>query len=411
MTTNKIEKMSIDKKMYYDVMCEIDIVKLQISFSISIDLYTKLSGLTIADILFEPNLVYEKFKNLYLRDKDGIDYSCLNCIFKINTVEDQIKFVSVSIDKIITNVVTDDINVPINKVTIKTRYIGCPKYAAYIKNCRFNYTDNIAVNIEVSKKIDFNIDITIVSKTTTYDKLSSLALTYIELILLCFGEMPLIENIVIDNNIKKMNLFLSLADKYVAKNRAKGNNVISVIDENTINKQIIKNFLQFRKKAKIIYDIFMVNVVSDGYIEMKNCQLLQVMEGLHNSITGMDNKLYQVLNYYFLYNKSTKKILTNRDKSKVKNKYRTPVFLYKCQNQRNYLSHLNQNQYKNVFVNFENIYAYSKIFLCLRIIIADIIGLKYDISMIEKRLVDINSYYGKKVRLSHKLNSDDIYVP
>ena len=410
MNVVEFKKISLDGKNYYDVVNNLDLKNRTLSFTMNIEQLTIITKRKIGELLFNPDIVYNLFKNIYVKDSNNIEYSCINCFFKTNFTGEVVEFNSVSIDSILKNTVSDDINIKADKVIFKTRYVGCGKYNAYIKSYNIKYSNNISIDIDVKVDMDTHIDISINSKKiSNYNKLSYFAFTYIELLLLCFGEMPLIEEIVLCNGSQKIDLYYSLADKYLPCNRAKCKELITIVDNTVINDSTMKNFRNFRKKTKIIYDLLMTNMVSNTYIEIRNCSIIQIFEGVYNSINNTEYPLYKVLNKCFIKNSNTKMILTKRDKVRVKNKYRTPIFLYKCSSHRNYLSHLNQNQYKNVFVKKENWYAYWKITLCLRIIIADSIGIKCDKSMIDQYLERINKW-GKKLRFSHKLNSDDKLV-
>lgn len=192
------------------------------------------------------------------------------------------------------------------------------------------------------------------------------------MIMLMFGDIPTISNIIIDYNNKEIEALFEIVEKYKPKKlKSLGKDILGCITLDTINKANIKKFEQFRKETKIIYDLFMINVNSNGYIEMKNCNLIQLMEGMYKAIVKPKCELRNILLFYFNNSKTSKKILTRRDKRVVQDPNKTPIFIYKANNHRNYLSHLNVKQKKNVFYKLENIYAYWKLCLCVRVFILE----------------------------------------
>ena len=63
--------------------------------------------------------------------------------------------------------------------------------------------------------------------------------------------------------------------------------------------------------------MLLININSDGYKEIKNCNLVQIMEGLYKTLKG-DNNLNDILEFYFISTAPIKKLLSRRDKRIVK---------------------------------------------------------------------------------------------
>ena len=77
--------------------------------------------------------------------------------------------------------------------------------------------------------------------------------------------------------------------------------------------------------------------------------------------------------------------------------------MYKARNHRNYLSHLNLTQDKNVFIKHENPYAFWKLSLCIRLFILEILGINYNIDNVEKYVKKVNNWAViNKLRFSSK---------
>lgn len=123
-------------------------------------------------------------------------------------------------------------------------------------------------------------------------------------------------------------------------------------------------------------------------------------------ISTKDN-LVDELKYFYYRTKNAKMILSGRDKRKTKGKYETEIFIYKAKNQRHYLSHLNSNENKNVFYGLENIYAYWKLSLAIRLFILDYLDIKYDNNLLKNYIDKVNQWAkNNKLRYSLKLNEN-----
>lgn len=224
--------------------------------------------------------------------------------------------------------------------------------------------------------------------------------------MLIFGDIPIISEVNIGEE-QEVKAYFEIVDKYKApKKKSNGKEIVGCITEKTLNKDIIKKFEDFRKNTKIIYDIYMTTINSEGYREIKNCNLVQIMEGLYKTL-GMPNMdLRDILIYYFNNSKSSKKLLTRKDKRKVKDPNNTPIFIYKANNHRNYLSHLNLKQNKNVFYQLENIYAYWKLTMCIRLYILEYLGVSYETEKISKYIKEVDDWAkNNKLRFSARINN------
>ena len=404
-----IKKLRINKIDFLKINGNIDLKSRKLKFDISFeDLLVKLN-VPIKYLFINPDRIYEITKNTFVIDENGKTYSCINCIFSIFIQNNNIRFNSVSIDLIMENVLSELDDIKVNSIKFKTFYLNGLYYSRYIKSFEFLY--NMKKNISIStynanEDKKFYIDFVITSEVdSNYNKLSNILYTILEIFMLIIGDIPTIKNIVINDNI---NLYFDLVSKYKPKKmKSYGNKIVGTISQITINKNNLNKFLRFRKETKIIYDLFMNTLNSDEYIEIKNCNLVQIMEGMYKTLINSNVQLYSILNNCFNYSKASKKILSRRDKRKisVNNKIDTPIFLYKAKNHRNYLSHLNVLEEKNVFYNLENPYAFWKLSLCIRLFILEYLRIDYNINNVIKCVIDINDWaVQRKIRFSSKKN-------
>lgn len=407
MSCINIKSISIDKRKFYNINGTIDIDQKTIQFSVSFEELKKIFDIEIRELLFGTDKIIEKTKRIYLYDENNIPYSCIGCIFSIRT-KDSVSFRATSIDVILENTISDLEDVKTNKVVFKTNYLGKSIHSAYINGYSFTYDSTKRITIDTHAGDNFIINIIIESKRYyNYFKLSRIVYTYLEMIFLIFGDMPTIEEISLLEKNKNIKIYLNIADKYnPVYKRRNGKEILGTITKQSINRANMKKFETFRKKTKIIYDLLMININSEGYTEIKNCNLVQIMEGMYKTLTGKEPELYEIIVHYFNDYKSSKKILSIRDKRKVNDVNKTPVFIYKAKNHRNYLSHLNLNKNKNVFYRIENNYAYWKLCIAIRIYILEYLNIEYENDLVQKYIAEIEKWANKnKMRFSLRINS------
>lgn len=408
MSEVNIKKISINKIDFYDISGLLDLDSRKLIIDVSCNKVKEIFGVKIAELVFNPYMISEKAKYIYILDDNGKYYSCLECIFSMN-IKESISLSSVSINLILENILCNKIDdIKAKKLTFKTFYLGHPIHSVYIKGYSFNYSSTKKITIKTYTNKDFHIDIIVDSKNEcSYNQLSKIIYNIIEMIMLIFGDIPITEMITLKNKETDLNLHFEMVDKYKPKlAKSFGKEILGCITSETINKQNLKEFEKFRKETKIIYDLFMININSDGYKEIKNCNLVQLMEGMYKTLINSKAELRDILIYFFGNYKSSKKILTRRDKRVVKDPNNSQIFIYKSNNHRNYLSHLNLNQNKNVFYKLENVYAYWKLCLAIRIFILEYIGIDYDKSAVPKYINEVDDWAKKnKLRFSSKINN------
>lgn len=419
MSEVKIKKLSIDKINFFDIDGVLELKSRKLKFQFPVEFLVYLDGMK-KESNIETNIMENFLKNVfninnllktvYIIDENDIKYSCINCkySYKVSSV---IKVCSISIDYIIENAFMQLENIKINQLLFKMYYLKSSIHYFDIEKYSFDYTKTKKIFIEPyvdNKYKNLNINLKIETKINIkYRELSKILYTILELFSLLLGETPTIKQILLNDDII---LYLDIVVKYKPY-EVKGLDkfVIGNVTINTINKDIINKFLKFRKETKIIYDLFLINLNSDEYFETKNCKLIQIMEGLYKTLNKIPEHkkifLYKILLFYFNYSKATKKILSRRDKRKIrinKNDY-VQIFLYKAKNHRNYLSHLNLTQTKNVFIKSENLYAFWKLSLCIRLFILEFLGINYNMDNVEKYVKKVNDWaIINKVRFSSK---------
>ena len=393
MNSRKITKISVDKENFFDVTGYFDIESRIINFIISFDVLKNVFNLNCAELITNPEKLNAN-KVVYLCDENGVYYSCFNCIFGFK-LNEELKIYSAPIDYILENVLTDERNIEINKLSFRT---SMPKkYSLYISNVSFKYNKDI----EISIKRLFDNDKVIIDYTVSssqkyrYDKLSNIMYTILEMTFLYLGDIPSIDQISIFND-QEIILYLENAPKYIQRKNiyiSSTNGILSYIEPKSISKKQIKTFKKFRKQTKIIFDLLMTNMNVDSYVEIENSMLVQLLEGLYKTINpGVKIKLWEILEAYFLQNPVISTLLVKRDLKMAGDQHNTPIFLLKEKEHRNYLSHLNMNEEKNVFYRLENIYANWKLSCCIRIYIMQLIAVPINNDEFEKTKMSIEKW-------------------
>lgn len=403
---------SIDSKSFYDLRGFFNPSKKELSFELDIEQFFKILKVTVAEALFDSDKIYKTLKTVYIKTDDNRIFSCINCIFTYNISSDMAKkesFKLVSTDVILENEISEKFDINTKKVVFKTKYLSSSKYMSYIKNIKFKYDSNKSVELNIYKKEDTIIEISISStRLHNYNKLSKIIYTILEMITLIIGDMPIIDEVYFYVGDKKSNIYFSVVDKYNPEHKKKNCvDVLGYITEETINKKTIDDFINFRKKTKIIYDLFLININRPNYKEIVNCNFVQMIEGLYKSLISTKDNLVDELKYFYYRTKNAKRILSTRDKRRIKSNEQTEIFIYKAKNQRHYLSHLNSNENKNVFYGLENIYAYWKLSLAIRLFILDYLDIKYDNNLLKNYIDKVNKWAkDNKLRYSLKLNEN-----
>lgn len=403
---------STDSKVFYDLKGYFNPQKKELSFELNIEQFFKILNVTIAEALFDTDKISKILKNIYIETNDGKIFSCINCIFSFNISSDMSKkesFKLVSSDVIVENEFSEKFDIYTKKVVFKTKYLGKSRHRGYIKNIKFKYDSNKNIELNIYTEEDTIIEISVSStRNHNYNKLSKIIYTILEMITLIIGDMPIIDEVYCYIDDKKSNIYFTVVDKYNPEYKKKNcTDVLGYINEETINKKTMNDFIDFRKKTKIIYDLFLININRPSYKEIINCNFVQIIEGLYKSLINTKDNLVDELRYFYYRTRNSKKILSVRDKRKIKSKEQTEIFIYKAKNQRNYLSHLNSNEKKNVFYELENIYAYWKLSLAIRLFILDYLNIKYDNNLLKNYIDKVNQWAQEnKLRYNLKLNGN-----
>ncbi len=175
--------------------------------------------------------------------------------------------------------------------------------------------------------------------------------------------------------------------------------IIIPLNNQFINSQIIKKWLELKGKTALLIDIYFSIINSDNYNEVKINMLIQCIEGFYKSCINDSLELWEILEKAFLKNKQTSFILSPTDKRKIKvGKRKECIFLYKAKNHRNYFSHLNNHKKKSLFEKKQMNYAFWKINLCFRALILDYMGLIIDKELNTHIIGEI-----EKFKIKHKI--------
>lgn len=388
MFDKRIIKVSSDCSSFIDIDGLLNIENKSFSFVLSIEEYISLfKSDPIKGI--DPT-------NLYFLDENNIQYTCFNCIIGFNMFSN-INITCSSIDVILENIFSPVENVLVDEIVFQTSFPKSNPLICYIENINFDYSDSINIDIKKDISKEYNrLIISASSKTKIpYRDLDNYAFYTLELLFLLFGCMPKLENFSVKIDSNTIGIHFNLVDKY-QQNLKNGSTTACLIDikKDIFTKELLEKFIQFRNDTLILYDIFMINVNSSNYVEIKNSMYVQLLEGTYRTIiSSSDRPLWKILNYYFKDSPITNMLLNSYDLQDSKNEYHTPIFLHKSENHRNYLSHLNVTEQKNIFYKHENNYAQMKFILCLRLTYINFLGLAPDKDKLDKILDSIKTWY------------------
>ena len=363
-----IKRISIDGVNFFDIEGNLDLSSRILNLNVPFSLFKEIFKFKPGELL---NGKMNMYNTIFACDDNRIKYSCFNCIFGFKYT-DPINLYTAPIDCILENKLSDNENIYINKLTFITSFPK--KFGMYIASFKFKYTNSKQICIK--KTYDNNdviIEYSIISdKPTKFNSLSNILYAVLELTFLLLGDIPNINKIILFDN-EEIVRHIENAPKYTQRKniyRSSSNGILSFFNLNSISSNPLKQYIKFRKQTKILFDLLMININNDGYIEITNSMLVQLLEGLYKTINNVNEKeLRLILEFYFIKNPLTNTLLTKRDLKDAGDVNHTPIFLLKAKEHRNYLSHLNMNQEKKVFYQLENNYAFWKLSLATRIYI------------------------------------------
>lgn len=374
-------------------------------FNVNWELSTKKRAIEKSEISYE--LVKKIFRvkefkdieesNLILSSKDN-NYYCHNCIFGFE-VFPKFSIYSISIDYILSNSKDSLDRLKVKKYEMFIELPRDIKQKHIDENIEFKY--NKLVNVALTSIIKQKKYITIIhinsNRLMCAETLSSIAYNIYELLIIYFGIGIKIQKMQYYGDNKNIQLFSDVVNKYYygIKNYVK-NGMFVTVNKNSINKNIIDKFKEFRRKTYLLNDVYLTITNTDTYNEIKINMMIQCIEGFYKSITGKKDELYTILENVFLKNGFYDKILSKEDKRKVKvDNRKETIFLFKAKNHRNYFSHLNENKRKTLFSGFQLNYAFWKIVITYRLILIKYLGVPYNEKLLDKIISDINEYKKK----------------
>ena len=132
MSEIEIKRISLDKNTFFEVEGKLDLNNRKITFVIPFDKIKDIFETNVCGLYFDFDIVSKKTKYVYIEDNFGKYYSCIECIFSINTKEN-VSFSSVSINLILENILTNNVDdIKIKEVCFKTYYLGHSKVIVLI---------------------------------------------------------------------------------------------------------------------------------------------------------------------------------------------------------------------------------------------------------------------------------------
>lgn len=398
-----IKKISCDNINYKNICGELDIVHRVLRLTLNNQEFKDLFDFYV-DELYDNSSKLNIYNTCYLIDEKGIYYTCNNCIWGYSRKDksNSIIVYTAPIDAIYENKIIMDSNVDKIKITrlvLNTSYPLYAKFKMHIAKIRMKYDCRKTISISTSKSDDkFYINLSLESNIeTTFKTLSNILYSIIEIIFLIFGDIPKLEDIILYDKNTEFKLYRELVDKYQQREQINPKNeIIGNIDSQTLTSKLIRYFMQFRKETKILFDMLMIDMNNNGYVEINNSALLQLLDGLSKTIGPFKNEEFrEILDYYFKDNNSTNYILSKRDKKMVNigtSQNQDYIFIVKAVGHRNYLSHLDVMKNRKVFINLENNYAYYKLSLCIRLYITNYLGLTIDKELVNNLLISIDNW-------------------
>ena len=359
--------------------------------------------------LFEIKHLSDEIKpqNLVLfSDKDY--FYCQNCIFGYKITNGMFTIFANTIDYIISSTMNkfEDLKCDKHQICFELPKGIKDNYIAYSINFKCNNSTKVLLEKKYKTQCHCQLILTISKdKKISAKKLSDLALTIYEILMIYFGVGMKIISRTFDLDNKKINFYTSVVDKYSygVKNSISFSNFI-MLDNNSLNKEIIQKYNNLKKETLILCDVYFTIINSDTYREIKLNMILQCIEGFYKSIYGKNKnyKFWEILENVFLINPYCKRVLSKTDKRKFKiNNNTERVFLYKAKNHRNYFSHLNINERKKVFEKMQINYAYWKVILTFRLLLLEYLGITYEKNLLIEIIKNINDYKKThKIRLN-----------
>lgn len=337
--------------------------------------------------------------NLVLYSNDNNSYYCYNCIFGFKICPN-FSIYTVSIDYILSN---SNTSLDTLKVKEYEMILELPKeiklnYIDEKIEFKYNKFIEIVIKREYNEKTKM-ITLNIISNKMMYARnLSNICYNIYELFIIYFGTgIKILSRRYYQYDNNYIEVLSNIANKYCygIQNNIKSGIFIK-INKNSINRDVLKKFGDFKRKTYLLNDVYLTITNTDTYKEIKINMMIQCIEGFYRSITGSKEELYVILENVFLKNNYYNKILSNKDKRKVKVDNRSEtIFLFKAKNHRHYFSHLNENKRKSLFNDLQLNYAYWKIVIAYRLMLIKYLDIQYDKELLDKIIFDINEYKEK----------------
>ena len=395
-----IKKISFDSINYIDVEGELDLEKRILILSLEYNDFKKVFNFYYGE-LKENYIKLKKYIKCFIINNNNILYTCSGCIWGFNEKNSIIKACTAPIDLIIENrILKDELHkVKITELSFKTSYPLYTNFKFHIALFDIKLDRRKKISISESFEDDKHyIYITIKSSTAiSFKKMSKVLYSIVEMFFLILGDIPKLESINLCDKVGTFNLYRELVDKYHQRDRINPKNeIIGNISPKSINSKTIRDFMQFRDKTNILFDMLMIDMNNNGYVEINNSSLLQLLEGVFKTIGPYKNENFrEIMHYYFKINKSTKFVLSRRDKKMVNvgaTSTKDYIFVNKSVGHRNYLSHLDVKTNRDVFIKLENNYAYWKLSLCVRLYIMDFLNISIDKKEVKELLKSIDNW-------------------
>ena len=104
---NKKIQISFDKETYYELDGSIDKDSRVLKFVLPFERIEEVYKFNPGKLFLDPEKI-NCYKNIYVIDENGTEYSCLNCILGFDRYEDPLIVYSASIDYVMENVISDN---------------------------------------------------------------------------------------------------------------------------------------------------------------------------------------------------------------------------------------------------------------------------------------------------------------
>lgn len=380
---NNVVSINYINNLNTEISLELDLQNLKTSF-----FQIKLKDFITLFSAEEKNVRNNLIQKVIVFKNDKKTYYCFNCAIQIYFPSEgeycdlRIK----SIDYIFTDCANKREEIKVDSFTLN---LEVKNHLEYLKINFLDFSFNEDIQIKISRETrkndkgtsQFFVKITAESRVAVLmNELENICRYIYGLFVLYLGRgIKILERSFFINS-QECQYYILEVDKYNYID--KQNSIefcIHEINDLSLNKTLLNKWIEIENDISLVFDVYLFIKNSDIYNELKLSLTIQILEGFYKSyICKKDLELWKILENVFVKSDNIKDILSSSDKNQViynKQGDTKEEYLYKLINHRNYFSHFNILEKKDVFVGKENNYALYKTDLALRMLILNTLNL------------------------------------